>query len=41
MTALVARPFWLLPAALGLICAGAAATAASGPAANNSRRRRS
>lgn len=39
--ALIDRPIWLVPAALGLVCAGAAATAASVPAANNSRRRRS
>lgn len=41
LMAIIGRPIWLVPAALGLICAGAAATAASVPAANNSRRRRS
>ncbi len=41
LMAIIDRPIWLVPAALGLIFAGAAATAASAPAANNSRRRRS
>ena len=39
--AVIERPIWLLPAALGLICAGGAATAASVPATNKSHRRRS
>ena len=39
--ALIARPVWLIPAALGLICAGGAMTAASGGSAAASRRRRS
>ncbi len=39
--AMIARPMWLVPAALGLICAGGAMTAASGGSAAASRRRRS
>ncbi len=39
--AMIARPVWLIPAALGLICAGGAMTAASGGNAAASRRRRS
>ena len=39
--ALLARPLWLLPAALGLLLAGGAMTAASSQNAPNSRRRRS
>ncbi len=41
VTAMIARPVWLIPAALGLICAGGAMTAASGGNAAASRRRRS
>ena len=41
IAAIITRPVWLMPAALGLICAGGAATASGGPATNKSRRRRS
>jgi hypothetical protein len=41
LAALFARPLWLMPAALGLVCAGAAATAATMPNATTTRRRRS
>ncbi len=41
LTALLVRPIWLLPAALGLICAGASATAATRPSTSTTRRRRS
>jgi len=41
LAALFVRPLWLIPAALGIICAGAATTAATKSAANNTRRRRS
>ncbi len=41
LTALLARPLWLMPAALGLVCGGAAATAATMPSASTTRRRRS
>jgi hypothetical protein len=41
LAALFARPLWLMPAALGLVCAGAAATAATMPSATTTRRRRS
>ncbi len=41
LSALFARPLWLMPAALGLVCAGAAATAATMPSATTTRRRRS
>lgn len=39
--ALLGRPLWLIPASISLICAGAAATAATNRGALNSRRRRS
>ncbi len=35
------RPVWLLPAAFGVVCAGAAVTCASSGGAQRSRRRRS
>jgi hypothetical protein len=41
VTALISRPIWLIPAALGLICAGGATTAASRGNATASRRKRS
>ncbi len=41
LTALLTRPIWLLPASLGLICAGASATAATRPSTSPTRRRRS
>lgn len=40
-TPLLVRPAWLLPAALGVIAAGAAATLASSAGPSRSRRRRS
>ena len=41
VTSLLVRPPWLLPAALGVLLAGAAMTTASSQKAPNSRRRRS
>jgi hypothetical protein len=41
LKALLMRPIWLVPASLGIILAGASATAASGGTPLNSRRRRS
>ena len=41
LTALLVRPAWLVPAAAGLICAGAAMTAASRRKPAPSRRRQS
>ncbi len=41
LTALSVRPLWLIPAALGLIFAGAATTVATMPNATTTRRRRS
>jgi hypothetical protein len=41
MMALLIRPIWMVPAAIGLIFAGAAMTAASSGKASTSRRRRS
>ena len=38
---LLLRPVWLLPAGLGVVCAGAAVTCGSGGGAQRSRRRRS
>ena len=40
LMALLVRPIWLLPAAAGLVCAGAAMTVASRQKAAPSRRRR-
>lgn len=36
---LLVRPVWLLPAAFGLVCAGAALTLSSGPTSRSHRRR--
>jgi hypothetical protein len=41
LKAVLARPLWLLPAAIGLILVGGSATAATTERAPNSRRRRS
>ena len=41
LTAVLTRPLWLLPTCLGLVCAGAAMTAASRHKAAPSRRRQS
>jgi hypothetical protein len=41
LKALLGRPLWLLPTAVGLILAGASATVATTERAPNSRRRRS
>ena len=41
LTALLVRPIWLVPAGVGLVCAGAAMTAASRHKAAPSRRRQS
>ena len=41
VAALLARPLWLAPAAVGLLLAGGAMTAATSQKAPNSRRRRS
>ena len=41
LKALLLRPVWILPAAFGLVLAGAAATAATTGSPLNSRRRRS
>ena len=41
LKALLLRPIWLLPASLGIILAGASATAANSGTPLNSRRRRS
>ncbi len=41
LKALLVRPLWLVPAALGLILAGGSATAATSNRAPSSRRRRS
>jgi hypothetical protein len=38
---LLLRPVWLVPAGLGVVCAGAAVTCASAGGAQRSRRRRS
>ena len=41
LTALLVRPLWLVPAAVGLVCAGGAMTAASRRNSAPSRRRQS
>jgi hypothetical protein len=41
MLPVLLRPIWLVPAGLGMICAGAALTCASAGSAQRSRRRRS